>query len=328
MVIMFHYLYRFDLGKFPFGERGVQIFFVISGFLITAILMEQKDTVRSRLFLVKNFIIKRSLRIFPIYYILLSVWLVVSLLSGVDWYKGNAIYYFTYTSNMLVYYKGWQNMQFGPLWTLAIEEQFYLIWPCIILFLPKKKEVWLMVLLVLGSLAFKFVFTDEKYARLLISQIDMLGIGALIAYMIKYEYTFIINIVYTLRMPIIIITTTLLITFKYWAVFREAGLVYNICMLALPSTLVIGCYLGFKNFFGFFLNLRFVRYMGKISYGLYLYHMSILVVMDMLSKKITSIYFNNVVMFLISIGLTILVAHLSYILIEKRFIRLKEKFDV
>jgi len=325
MVILVHYIYTFRLGSFPFGKYGVYIFFVISGYLITAILLEQKDTGEPRLLLVKNFIIKRALRIFPIYYLLLLFWVFLSHVGFAGWHKGDGIYYYTYTSNILFFYKGFQFTQLDHTWTLAVEEQFYLFWPWIILFLPRKKETWIILLLVVFSFIFKIVDVKSKYHFLTVSHFDTLGIGALIACMKKYNHTFSIEILNKFKIPVIIVTSLLLLSESYWVL---PGVFHYLCLLVLPAALVIGCFNGFKGVVGYVLNNSAVRYLGKISYGIYLYHMSIPIVIGVLFTNVLNITVNHLVMFVLCICTTILIAHLSYQIIEKIFIRLKTKFDV
>jgi peptidoglycan/LPS O-acetylase OafA/YrhL len=122
-----------------FGERGVDLFFVLSGFLITGILLKTK----SRPHYFRNFIVRRALRIFPLYYLSLAIFLFVipSVIAtqSFELPRSNQFYLWTYTSNV---YMSWTNAwSFGPLdhfWSLAVEEHFYLIWPAVVFFLSPK----------------------------------------------------------------------------------------------------------------------------------------------------------------------------------------------
>ena len=140
-VIIQHFGVWFDYtspsGKFitnvliPDGGFGVNLFFVLSGFLITSILLKAKSAARDdqRLTLVKNFFIRRALRIFPIYYLLLFF------LFFIDYpdIRHYFVYFVTYTSNILSWLTNSWN-SFSHTWTLAVEEQFYLLWPWLIIF--------------------------------------------------------------------------------------------------------------------------------------------------------------------------------------------------
>eukprot|EP01136_Pigoraptor_vietnamica_P044419 Opistho-1_new@21151 len=118
----------------PDGLFGVDLFFVLSGFLITSILLNAKDNANgNRMTIIKSFYIRRALRIFPIYYLLIAI---VYLLNDQS-VKDHLIYYLSYTSNFLTFkLRDWGSI--SHTWSLAVEEQFYLIWPWIIIFIPKK----------------------------------------------------------------------------------------------------------------------------------------------------------------------------------------------
>ncbi|MBS1598804.1 MAG: acyltransferase [Bacteroidetes bacterium] len=126
------------------GRFGVDLFFVLSGFLITSILLqERKNSNESKLYVIRNFFVRRILRIFPIYY--LFIFFVASI--HYPFVKDHLIWILSYTSNILVYKQQlWYPM--SHTWSLAVEEQFYLIWPWLIVFVPEKwlKHVFLRAL--------------------------------------------------------------------------------------------------------------------------------------------------------------------------------------
>jgi len=109
------------------GSLGVSIFFVISGFLITSILLKQKQENVSNKEKFIKFYTRRSLRIFPIYYLTISI----CILSGLYWFRNiNPFWYYGYAINIFIAIQnnGWIGYA-GHLWSLAVEEQFYLVWP-------------------------------------------------------------------------------------------------------------------------------------------------------------------------------------------------------
>jgi peptidoglycan/LPS O-acetylase OafA/YrhL len=117
--------------------HGVPLFFVLSGFLITAILLRCRDIIRSNNqsvgFTLRRFYIRRFLRIFPIYYLTLFVTALIfkQVRSAFFWHL-------TYTTNIMVFLRDAWDTTSTHFWTLSMEEQFYIIWPCIILLAPKK----------------------------------------------------------------------------------------------------------------------------------------------------------------------------------------------
>ncbi len=112
------------------GWVGVDLFFVLSGFLITRILVRSKGLPR----FLTNFYARRSLRIFPLYFATLAVWTIVTQL-GVSNSFGATPWLWTYTSNLLIGWRGWAvvPVSVNHFWSLAVEEQFYLVWPFTVL---------------------------------------------------------------------------------------------------------------------------------------------------------------------------------------------------
>ena len=144
-------LYEFVLQKLgDYGNLGVDLFFVLSGFLITGILMDTKG--KENYF--KNFIIRRSLRIFPLYYfVLIIIFLIMPLFSIfngplMDRVLEGEVYAWTYTYNFFIAEKQSWPPFIGHFWSLAVEEQFYLVWPLAVYLLSTealKRFSWLLI---------------------------------------------------------------------------------------------------------------------------------------------------------------------------------------
>jgi peptidoglycan/LPS O-acetylase OafA/YrhL len=148
LLVVFHHFHYLGIGWI-----GVQIFFVLSGFLITSILWEQKD--RPLGAYVGRFYWRRFLRIFPVYYGFLMVVGISYLAVGEPEAFGDlAPWLFTYTYNFARFFEPEMTWPyFGHLWSLAIEEQFYLIWPFVVYSLSRKNFLRLsLALIVLGPL--------------------------------------------------------------------------------------------------------------------------------------------------------------------------------
>jgi peptidoglycan/LPS O-acetylase OafA/YrhL len=127
---------------FELGELGVRVFFVISGFLITNLLLRELDT-KGRIHLGK-FYFRRTFRIFPPYYVFLAV---LMLLEAVNWIAlapGDKLHTLTYTSN----YHSDRSWYVGHTWSLSVEEQFYLLWPAALIALGKRRGLWASVSLI------------------------------------------------------------------------------------------------------------------------------------------------------------------------------------
>jgi len=153
LVIISHWIPATNvINRIPNGAIGVDIFFVLSGFLISKILFDQRNNAEllniPKFTLVKNFYVRRTLRIFPIYYLTIFVLLLFSKSTGTNIQSAFA-YFLTYTSNFYFFkIQTWDGMV-SHLWSLAVEEQFYLIWPWIILFSNKKYFLHIITIFIL-----------------------------------------------------------------------------------------------------------------------------------------------------------------------------------
>ena len=131
------------------GQLGVSLFFVLSGFLITRILLNTKE--KKQYF--KNFYVRRILRIFPLYYLFLILfYYIFPFILDTEIPKfSQQLYYFTYLQNFAITFK-WDSV--GPIhfWSLAVEEHFYIFWPFIIYFFKDNKVIRIIILLIVSSL--------------------------------------------------------------------------------------------------------------------------------------------------------------------------------
>lgn len=179
MVLLFHTKLMF----FWYGWVGVQIFFVLSGFLLTNILIENRGS--SNFFQV--FYFRRALRIFPIYYTLLIVTLLFCLKFNIP--KSDLVYYFAYLQNYILEFLDW-SIKAPPFldhtWSLAVEEQFYLFLPAIIYFLNSRNLTVFMIFLVILSILVKLVLVKITPGSPIIwantfSCLDFLLMGSLLS---------------------------------------------------------------------------------------------------------------------------------------------------
>ena len=175
MVIVFHWVPNSHSFILPLGSWGVEMFFVLSGFLITKILLESRRDAEinfvSKGVVIRNFILRRSLRIFPIYYLSLFAILFFDR-ANVSGLKDNLLYFFGYASNFLYFNTQNFNYPMAHFWSLAVEEQFYLIWPWFILFLPWRfVKLYLFISILFGIatrvVLSKLFFTNEVTVEVL-----------------------------------------------------------------------------------------------------------------------------------------------------------------
>ncbi|MEO5889389.1 MAG: acyltransferase [Ferruginibacter sp.] len=261
----------------------VNFFFVLSSYLITRILFSAREKSRianiPSLKVIVVFLIRRTIRIFPAYYFFLLMVLLMPVIG--NQIKDSAGMYFAYLSNYAIFYShSWPHVS-SHLWTLAVEEQFYLIWPIVIIFVPRRHLLKTFLFIIIGSVILKAVYyyPAEVVPQDILTQfcVDAFAVGGILAY--KYTapekerrlITKYFNIVFYAGIPLCII---IILTKSYYFSF-----VINRLLFAVFSMKAIeGAVIGYKSYFGRFLERKWVLYLGRISYGIYLYHLLIPVV--------------------------------------------------
>lgn len=184
LVLLFHCcLYGPFVPVFSIGWTGVDLFFVLSGFLITGILL---DT-RGQEGYFKRFIVRRVLRVFPLYYATLAFVFLLDTWHPMDAVQGLAArqaWFWCYVPNLLFAFHGWQEpgKVLNHFWSLAIEEQFYLIWPWVVGLCGRRTLVWTMVLGIATSVALRAAYPVAPFSyTFTLARIDGLLLGALLA---------------------------------------------------------------------------------------------------------------------------------------------------
>lgn len=327
MILFYHYLFEYGFGVVDFMSNGVQFFFTLSGFLITLILLEQKDANLPRLKIIGNFVVKRALRLFPIYYLVIFLFSLLSLAGLYVWDKGDWVYYYTYTTNFLFYKEGMKGVQLNHVWSLAIEEQFYLFWPWLLLFSPKRKEWVVIWAMISTSLIYKFWFGSEDFRLLTISHLDTLGIGCWLAYLQKYSPGTIDAAIKYLKWPVVIIVAHIVAYFIIGNYITNDYNVKQLVVLSCSMFLVLFASKGFSGYSGKILETKTLLYLGKISYGIYLYHKFIPYFFHLVLNQL-GVTVSSWILLPVSLLLTILISHLSFRFIEQKFILAKSRFDL
>ncbi|HTN46478.1 MAG TPA: acyltransferase [Flavipsychrobacter sp.] len=334
-----HWLFFPFFLKLGLGVWALNLFFVISGFLITEILLRQIYRKDSSKKILKNFYIKRILRIFPIYY------LVVFLAYFFDIDHGRDIfwYLFTYTLNIYNVVTGDIGHAYPHLWSLCVEEQFYLLWPLLLLVVKVRHHKQLIIAVISLAVLYRFfnVILDvknygEANYKLMPSCMDALGLGALFAYLKRNNIDALKKILQKKYVPIICAMVCFAIVFSPVSniVFQET---FKRLLMSVCSFYIIGmCIFYNQNAFCTFLKTQVIQYLGKISYGIYLYHLIISTVLKYwLGDAIRSLFphsaflqYNTFVLEApIYFLLTVSAATLSYYLIEINFLKLKAKAE-
>lgn len=301
------------------GTLGVRLFFVLSGFLITSLLLPMRDqnTGRSRL---TNFYVRRALRIWPIYYLCLFA----AIVANIQDIRQVAVWHLLFLSNILFalrdQYVPWVT---SPWWSLAVEEQFYLIWPIIVLVLPRHLLGWVTLGLVVSGVGFHFTVDRLSYWKLGGYHLppacfEPLGAGAMLA-IAKYESGSFPRWV----VPVGVVTAPVVAYLQYTGQF---GWQWD-CLNVLPMMAAVAAATdGVDGFAGRVLSFAPLRFLGRISFGLYLYHTFALLLLFRLSRFMPEFGAKGPVVFVTATILTVGMASLSWNVVERRANRLKRYF--
>lgn len=344
LVLIYHWFpLESSLNILENGPLGVTIFFVLSGFLITRILLKSRTLLSAHGFLsvYRNFMIRRILRIFPLYYaVLLFVWFArnVDILPKIqtDLYE-NPLYYLLYLSNFLIASTDNWRDPLSIYWTLAVEEQFYIAWPVLMLLTPFKNLKMLIKATVFAGIIARgiFFYIGDNSGVLTPTCLDSFGLGAFWAYVLCYEEE-----PQPFSRAVSIATPICVILFAYFSYFDSNMLAR--ALLFRFSMSIIGVFFvvkatygeGFKSVFGKFLSNSLVRYMGMISYGLYVCHMIVPAlimpaIIKLLQMKfgISLVFSQNEYVFASAV-LLILTSVLSHTYFERYFMNLKSLFSL
>lgn len=322
-----------DVSYFSYGWIGVQMFFVLSGFLITGILV---DSTNSEHYF-RNFFHRRILRIFPIYYLMFLCLFIVGW-----WLKQplmDAFWYFVWGQNFILGFTDFKAAfppAYNHTWSLAVEQQFYLFWPLIIYYIRNK--IYLMLLII--ALFFCSIYSRyciSLYVDLaiswtvLVSNLDTLLAGAIVAVALRSDIEQrmlkkiawlvliasvigYVGMIYSLKLTYFWQSKLSLISHSGQILLGFLGPIFaSIIILIFKSTSILGKVLSFSAF----------RYIGKISYGLYLYHYPIYIYGEPLLKRMG--IENFIMLLLLKLSITFLVAVISWHFLERRVLSLEQK---
>jgi peptidoglycan/LPS O-acetylase OafA/YrhL len=351
LIIMFH------CNVCYFGWSGVILFFVLSGYLITKVLWVEKEKANSLKIKFRNFWARRVLRIFPLYYLYLFILAILLLFKfAPELINSEMPWLFTYTYNFYlisVYDTRGPSFFAGHLWTLSIEEQFYLFYPFMILLFKRKHVKIAVIILIIISVLFRFYYsfyqstTSNAFLDFhQVSYLDSFLVGAAI-YIFNFERMrpskgFLFFLVCTL----IVLIGGL---FMYMDVYRNQPFSINnylssfgiephytknyyrvwgliqlnfffsalLLLLLLPAKNRVHGW--FKRIFEFWPIVS----IGKVSYGMYVFHAIIIWLLINIFKKESV---NKYLFFVVCTVVIWLVSIIVYHLYEKRFLVLKKKF--
>jgi peptidoglycan/LPS O-acetylase OafA/YrhL len=323
-----------------FGWCGVDLFFVLSGFLITGILYDSKESAGY----FRNFYMRRVLRIFPLYYGVLVAFTLVALMAGratvMTGTGVDRLGLWLYAQNFIIAIKGWGT--YGSLdhfWSLAIEEHFYLVWPLLVFLFNRRTLMWILVGASVAALALRkglvmegvgeeslYILTPGGFdARAIgsLRALRMRGPGGLERWARGAKWAGAAAVACLAAMAL-------------WRgglshedpMMETAG--FSLLAVASAGLLVVGLAAPRERWVGRGLTARPLRWMGKYSYGLYVLHPPIFIAVMHTSLGREWVgregWGSLAVAVALSLGLTMVAVLLSWHLMEKQFLKLKRHF--
>ncbi len=318
--------------------HGVFFFFVLSGFLITRILLKDKEKVAKELNTTKktifNFYMRRALRIFPLYFGIIFL-LRNNRFEGIHetlpWLS-------TFTTNFLMYKK---NALIGPythFWSLAVEEQFYLFWPLILIFINMKNflkaSLVILSLSLLSRLYFSSFVTNNWTGELYLTSNVMFAliIGAILSYIFMYKKTIFQKI--SSNLFLLYGAIILYILIYYLIINGKEHRFYSFLLDEVPFCLISALIIGrgvagnYKFIAKVILENKVLKHFGEISYGLYVFHLfAPPIFWGYISKWMSLHTDSKYTAWVLYFTFTVLAAEISYYFYEKPINSLKRFFN-
>lgn len=337
-------VYRTSFVGGVFGKLGIIMFFVLSGFLITYLLLKEKE--KTGRISVKNFYIRRMLRIWPLYYLIVLTGLFImpylpfmqvpGRSEFVHDHFGIKVFFMIFFMPNIVdtIFRTTPIPYTDQVWSVGVEEQFYFVWPWLVKY--SKNLMKTLMYIITGYFIIKFTletlnyiypqnkyFDNENYFWTFFC-IDDIALGGIMACVLYYKKEKVLNFLFNKYVQIFTYVSLAIITVKGIAVPHVTYEVYAIFF----AVMIINLAANPKTIISF--EHKVLNYLGKITYGLYLYHYIAIVIAIKLGMRYINkdnLFMSNLVFYTITFGLCILLAVVSYEFFEKRFLRIKVKFS-
>jgi peptidoglycan/LPS O-acetylase OafA/YrhL len=317
------------------GWMGVDLFFVLSGFLITGILYDTACAENRA----RNFYTRRALRIFPLFYGVLLGFVLLTPVLHLHWRTGHLLLFF-FLSNMTGIFAPslgavhrWINL--GHLWSLAVEEQFYLLWPFVVWWVRDRKHLlWIILTVLIAGPILRGLFLwggvdAGTISRLLVTRADSLLFGGAVALMARGPEADRIPATQIFFLCAAALAILLMLAHGPVATSPWIATIGYSIIAACSASLI---FLAIQESRGIsrVLDYRFFRFFGRYSYGLYLFHGIYFVYLRHLAGSLQKVVYSETLAQLLDVtfgfGISIALAMLSYHYFEAPILRLKSRF--
>jgi peptidoglycan/LPS O-acetylase OafA/YrhL len=345
----------FHFGIIRFGWIGVQLFFVLSGYLISNILLKEKDKQVSLGARLKKFWIRRSLRIFPVYYLYLFLFLLVYLFTAFPInYLHDLPYLFSYTFNLTRISGNWhESPVYTHFWSLCVEEQFYLFFPFIIFLLSRSSLRVLTVIVLITGPLFRWLFSvylfqSGKSSFEIFDIIYWFPLSHLDAFFAGTAINLLQLSIRIKRPQLMFIGASIVLLaagvvnymldhhghsfpislgYNFGDIEHYQQVWYYTLLNIFFATLLLILVTTHKNqlttYVQAIMENSTLAAIGKVSYGMYIFHW--IIQTQLIARWIPVNNSNKYWLFMLEIPVVYICALLSFRLIEQRFIRLKDR---
>lgn len=315
-----------SLPWYPNAHFSVTLFFALSGFLITYLLIKEYD--KSGTISFKKFYIRRILRIWPLYYLI--IFLSYFLISKEVTVKTIAFCIAVFPNIPPALKQSWTGSP--HIWSIGVEEQFYMFWPLFIYLIPKKKFVKSIIVFILLFIALPHVlnyvnlqtiknanyysFVQKFFSN---TRFDNMAIGGVFGFLYAKGRSW-LSIFYERK---ILAIFYIVFPFIVWFCNIKFGVLTDaIYSLFFTFLILVAVSNPFYN-----IDSQMSRFLGRISYGIYMYHWIVIVLIFRLLKTF-EITASNLIVYPVVFGVTILISWISFEKFEGYFLTLKRKFEV
>ncbi len=333
ILVLLHHFGGHYLNSMNLGTIGVRFFFVVSGFLITRILLKSRakfengaSTWRHEL---GNFQMRRLIRTLPVYYLAL----LVAAAIGIPPVRKTLGWTLTFLTNFYMAHIGYYPAAISHFWTLAVQEQFYLFWPFMIFFLPKLWIKYSFPTLIAISLVFRIWCIQTGASDIvrwfnLLNNLDTFAAGGILAYVSLTNPLLIVKRATRVWSGVLAVLSMcvshqlrLLPPDSPWSIWIE------LFEVAFMTWLVACSVSGFRGWFGSLLSWQPLTYLGKISYGIYVYHVFVAILLQPFFQRMgqTGTHSTSILLtFFIKSGVSIAIASLSWHFFEQPMLKARE----
>lgn len=323
-IVFFSDLMKSRLNFLGTQNYAVTLFFVLSGFLISHLLLKEKKQTEFINF--KSFYLRRILKIWPLYYLIITITVILYFFTKNHFWINNIhnCWFYIFLIGNMAYAMGKTVLPIGIFWSIGVEEQFYLFWPFIIKSRNAIKSIVLfLICFVFLKLIFRFCFSTTPYFIIMETRFSCMAIGAIGAWIYFINH----NLLKIIFKPFVQVFAWLALASLYVKPLHIGWIFNDEFYSVIFLIIILNSACNRKSIL--LIDNKLFNFIGKRSYGIYCWHPLVILSSSYIIKKLH--FLNNVYseisIIILVLLLTILISILSYSYYEKKFLDLKQKLS-